>query len=221
MTQSTEPKAQLAKAWSREAKQRCTRTVAVRALAGLSLAAAAITWAQPASADTLVIKRPGYHARYSFEAEPHLLLGLVEPPGYAHGEGFGIGFRGTVNIVNDGFIKTINNSIGVGFGADLLRYDADECIDLDSAGNCVRTDGVTVISMPVVMQWNFYISRNWSVFGEPGIGIRYEAYDGPGDDFDFDYLHLYLGGRYHFSDNVTLTMRVGYPTFSVGVSFLL
>lgn len=203
---------------SSEATRRRIRTGA--ALAALTLTAT-IGWSTPASADTLVIKRPGYHARYSFEAEPHLLLGLVEPPGAAHGEGFGIGFRGTVNVLNDGFIKTINNSIGVGFGADLLRYDSDKCIDLDAAGNCVRTDGATILSMPVVMQWNFYISRNWSVFGEPGFGIRYEAYDGPGDHFEFDYLHMYLGGRFHFSDNVTLTMRVGYPTFSVGVSFLL
>ena len=31
----------------------------------------------------------------------------------------------------------------------------------------------------------------------------------------------YLYYRYVFSDAVTLTMRVGYPTFSIGASFLL
>ena len=28
------------------------------------------------------------------------------------------------------------------------------------------------------------------------------------------------GGRYHFTDSLALTMRIGYPTFSLGVSFL-
>jgi hypothetical protein len=31
---------------------------------------------------------------------------------------------------------------------------------------------------------------------------------------------LYVGGRYHFSESVALTMRLGFPTVSVGVSFL-
>jgi hypothetical protein len=64
------------------------------------------------------------------------------------------------------------------------------------------------------MQWNFWLSENWSVFGEPGGLI----------DFDKDKLKpkpaFYAGGRFHFSDDVTLTMRVGHPTASVGVSFL-
>jgi hypothetical protein len=29
------------------------------------------------------------------------------------------------------------------------------------------------------------------------------------------------GGRFHFNDNVALTLRVGYPAISVGVSFFL
>ena len=29
------------------------------------------------------------------------------------------------------------------------------------------------------------------------------------------------GGRYHFSDKVALTMRVGYPFVSVGISFFV
>jgi hypothetical protein len=64
------------------------------------------------------------------------------------------------------------------------------------------------------MQWNFWLSRNWSVFGEPG---------GLVDFGDKTRVHpaFYAGGRFHFTDRVTLTMRVGHPTASVGVSFLL
>ena len=29
-----------------------------------------------------------------------------------------------------------------------------------------------------------------------------------------------VGGRFHFNDSVALTMRLGYPAFSLGVSFL-
>jgi hypothetical protein len=29
------------------------------------------------------------------------------------------------------------------------------------------------------------------------------------------------GGRYHFTDKIALTMRAGYPAFSIGVSFFL
>jgi hypothetical protein len=32
---------------------------------------------------------------------------------------------------------------------------------------------------------------------------------------------IYAGGRFHFTEHITLTMRVGHPTASVGVSFLL
>jgi hypothetical protein len=31
---------------------------------------------------------------------------------------------------------------------------------------------------------------------------------------------FYAGGRWHFADYAALTLRVGYPTFSAGVSFL-
>ena len=73
--------------------------------------------------------------------------------------------------------------------------------------------------VPVVMQWNFWLSEQWSVFGEPG-GIVYYADSGGDDDINLD-ISIYGGGRWHFADGSALTMRLGYPTFSVGVSFLL
>jgi hypothetical protein len=32
---------------------------------------------------------------------------------------------------------------------------------------------------------------------------------------------LWVGGRFHFNDKISLTMRIGYPDFSFGVSFFL
>lgn len=184
---------------------------------------AASTWAEPARADTLIIKNPGDHPRYIFEAEPHLVLGFIEPPGYASGTGFGAGFRGSIPIVRNGFVPSINNSVAIGFGIDFAHYGrGDYCRDGGPLPNCDRSriDSFNEFYFPVVLQWNFFLSRNWSVFGEPGIALNYHAWDGP-RDLDIDPFIFFLGGRYHFSEKITLTMRIGYPAFSVGASFLL
>jgi len=153
--------------------------------------------AKPANADESVIKRPGDHPDYVFEAEPHVILAPF------HDFDPGVGFRGTLELVDNGFISKINNTIGLGFGVDWTEKR---------------------LWIPIVMQWNFWLSRNWSVFGEPGIALRVE--DGvkvePGKGPDkLDPFAFYAGGRFHFSDYVTLTMRVGRPTASVGISLLL
>ena len=148
----------------------------------------------PALADVSIIKSPGAHADYLFEAEPHALV--------APFDGFhpGVGFRGTFSIVHNGFISSINNSVGIGIGAD---WSKDH------------------FRIPVVMQWNFWLSRNWSVFGEPGTALRFQSGEGVKNEFHIEPLQMFVGGRFHFSDTFALTMRMGYPTFSIGTSFLL
>ena len=150
-----------------------------------------------ARADESIIKNPGDHPSYRFEAEPHGLLGFGGPFRDGRGE-LGAGFRGTVVILDNGFIKTINNSVGITFGVDLFF-----------ARNTVF--------IPVAMQWNFWLTNHWSVFGEPGIGIAANKHR------KSDALNplIMLGGRYHFNDKIALTLRVGYPAVSVGVSFFL
>ncbi len=163
------------------------------------MAVSAFLSAGVAAADEhMIIKYPGDHPAYRFEAEPHGLIGFTGPFGYAGA--FGAGFRGTVIVADNGFIKTINNSVGIGFGADFFfRYNT--------------------VFVPVVMQWNFYLSTHWSVFGEPGLGFVGNGYTGKGKDVLYPVFGA--GGRFHFSDKVALTMRIGYPSLSVGVSFLL
>jgi len=162
-------------------------------LIALALLLGCLVAARPASADQSVIKFPGMHPRYVFEAEPHLLVAPF------HDFLPGIGFRGTVEIVDNGFIPSINNTVGIGFGADFAYK------------------GVWI---PIVMQWNFWLTRNWSVFGEPGVAIRAGQGLGRHDD-GAGWFAIWAGGRYHFSDRVSLTMRVGRPTISLGVSFML
>lgn len=134
-----------------------------------------------------------------------------------------MGFRGTLEIIDNGFISGINNTVGVGFGADWVYYpDSHLDCERDPASNsCIDLDpdfSVTYVYLPVVMQWNFWLSRAWSVFGEPGFAVRYAS---RGDKLGVNPFVLFAGGRYHFTDRVSLTMRVGYPTFHVGASFLL
>jgi hypothetical protein len=146
-------------------------------LSGVTLALALSALPNSASADQLVIKRPGLHPNYTVELEPHLLLFPF------HDGDFGAGVRASFEIVDNGFIPSINNAW-----------------------------------VPIVLQWNFWLSRNWSVFGEPGVAVRLR--DAGRRKTSFDPIVMYAGGRFHFSENITLTMRLGRPTMSVGVSFL-
>jgi hypothetical protein len=164
----------------------------MRRLAASLISVGFLCFSGGARADRSVIKFPGLHPDYDFEAEPHLLVAPFH-------EGLpGAGFRGTFPVVHNGFVKTINNSVGVGVGADFTQDH---------------------LWIPVVMQWNFWLTQNWSVFGEPGVVFRFrDAAKGKGVP---DWIGFYAGGRYHFSDSVALTLRIGRPTLSVGVSFLL
>ena len=196
-------------------------TVFGRASFSCALGAAAQLLPLTASADELVIRRAGAHPDYVFEAEPHLVLGFIDPPGPDVDEDFGIGpgFRGTIEIVDNGFVPSINNSVGVGFGLDWVFYsDVRRCRGPGPRGVCEITgQDVNYFWLPIVLQWNFWLSEQWSVFGEPGFGFRIVD---PGDD-KFQFIVLYAGGRWRFAERMALTMRAGYPTFSVGVSFLL
>jgi hypothetical protein len=176
--------------------------------------------ASPARADD-TIKHPGDHPLYHVEAEPHVLLGWDTV--YAQG-GIGVGGRFSIPIVDNGFVPSINNSVAIGFGVDWLHYN--QCWwHGDCAGN--------YFWFPVVMQWNFFVAQRWSVFGEPGLVIFHGDYGscnlGPNPQGQNPcpdaprangfYPTLYLGGRFHLSEGLALTMRIGFPTFSFGVSF--
>jgi hypothetical protein len=190
--------------------------VAVVVLAGLS--------SREARADD-TIKTPGDHPDYSVEIEPHGLVGF----GFRYGGvGIGAGARFSIPIVKNGFIPTINNSVAVSFGADFMHYG--DCFDntLDAGFNCSSN----YLFFPVALQWNFFVASKWSVFGEPGIVPFYGFYDdvcgsgknqiqGCSDPSHFSVAPaFYVGGRYHFNEHMALTMRIGYPDFSVGVSFM-
>jgi hypothetical protein len=83
--------------------------------------------------------------------------------------------------------------------------------------------------LPAVAQWNIFVARRVSVFGEGGIFVYKGFFNGcgPGDGpgcsppSDFGILPtVAIGARIHVGDNVSFVARLGYPTITLGVSFL-
>jgi hypothetical protein len=168
----------------------------VRSRVALSACLAGLFFAPLARADESTIRSFGDHTHYIFEIEPHAILGFGAPFDDLPGLGIGLGVRGTLHLAN-GFVPSIDDSVGIGFGIDF------------------SPDGDGRVLVPIVLQWNFWLTRHWSVFGEPGFAIT------SGVNQQFDPFIFYAGGRYLFTDRIGLTVRVGYPDASVGVSFLL
>jgi hypothetical protein len=164
-----------------------------------------------AQAET-IIGQPGNHPRYSVELEPHVLLGWADigtsdpfPRGVnlSNNAGFGPGLRLSIPLVDNGFVKTINNDVALGFGVDWAHYGSS---------------GANVLWFPIVMQWNFHITDVITVFGEPGAAFRYVSVQGNRE------LHadgvLQLGAKFMFSRYMGFTLRIGYPYVSAGLTML-
>jgi hypothetical protein len=166
----------------------------IRSLFAATVAVSSIVFASSAARADGTIRSPGDNPKYVIEIEPHLLVGYADPLPNAS-PGFGFGGRFSIPLMDPGFVKGINDTVAITFGADVLFYRDD------------------VVAFPLALQWNFYLAPQWSVMGEPGLEI--DAGDGAR-------IHpaLWLGGRYHFNDHLALTMRVGFPSFSIGLSFM-
>ena len=172
------------------------------------------------------------HLPYAFEIEPHLVAGTA-PPGFGQGSGIGAGLRGSVVILRNGILPNKNDSVSFGFGLDYARYQGnwslssdwrDQCLHHEAAPNGMQicTEATlnggmyTYLYLPLVVQWNFWLTRGLSAFVEPGVDLYYLR------DRGFNAVPAgYLGGRLRLSDHVALTLRLGYPTLAIGASFML
>lgn len=161
------------------------------------------------------IRDPGAHPTYSFDAEFHGAVGM-SGTGKRDGAGWGVGFRGTVPVMQNGFVPRLNNSVGIGFGLDWLWYgDIVRC--QNETAECTR-DAVYSAFIPVVMQWNFWLSPEWSVFGEPGLGVAIASRGDERADAGVQPT-IYIGARWLMVPDFALVFRIGYPTVSVGLGF--
>jgi hypothetical protein len=148
-------------------------------------------------------------------------------------DGLGVGVRFSVPFVHNGPISTINNNIGMSFGLDFVSFGYDgQCNGRGNPDFYTSDCSATELWFPVTAQWNFFLTKIISVFGELGLSAHYARwnYEGPcnsGGDcrFHASYLNLFEpvlwgGGRFLFSRNAGLTVRLGWPYISVGASIL-
>lgn len=174
-------------------------------------AAALVVSAPEALAVDWVIKSPSAHPNYRAELEPHLNIlfyragwGRNNYRGYRNHAEFGGGFRASIELADPAFIPRINNTIAITFGIDTnsCRWGCRDDFEFWS---------------PVALQWNFFLTRKWSVFGEAGLVINSDGF--------FSRIRpdpvFFVGGRFHFNDKIALTMRAGSPWISVGLSFFV
>lgn len=180
------------------------------------------------------IRTPGDHPDYVIDIEPKGNFGFFGA--WGNSLGFGAGVRFSIPVMKNGFIPKINNNVAISFGADWLHYSGG--CGYYFAGYAGAGCGADYLFFPVALQWNFYVAKQWSVFAEPGLAIYHAIYD--------DYCGVYavnstsyaicknnqpthtfvtpvfqVGGRWHASDKIALTLRIGYPTVDFGVSFYL
>ena len=166
--------------------------------------------ASPRPAEAQTIRTPNGHPDYVAELEPHFTLAVFRNGlyGFDRGRrgkyfgtpGIGAGFRATFEVADPAFIAKLNNTVGITVGIDVTHCD-DWC------------ENRAVLYIPTGVQWNFFFSKEWAAFGEIGPMLRTD-FDGVLPD-----LYVAAGGRYLFSDAVSLTLRIGFPFVTFGVSF--
>jgi len=161
----------------------------------------------------LTIKEPDAHPQYRAELEPNFLLSLWHRNlGKHYGNDqrlgdaeFGGGFRASIEVADPAFIPKLNNTVAITFGAALMT--------------CKSACRFSVQQLfPVGLQWNFWLTEKWNAMAEGGFLLRtFGEFEEITADFWAD-----IGGRYQFTDNVALALRVGYPfTVSFGPSFFV
>jgi hypothetical protein len=170
----------------------------------------------------------GAPPHYSVELEPRLDFNPNSVFSYG-GTGIGAGVRASIPVMSPGFIPSINDSVAVTFGLDLMSYSGYYYYGPCDRFGCPYYDAghFWALYFPLAAQWNFWLTDKWSVFGELGLAFRHafwsDAYCDPryyscGSRDDL-YLEIAGGGRYKFSDKFGLTMRLGHPILlEIGLS---
>jgi hypothetical protein len=170
-------------------------------LLGLLGLASLLLAAGPAIASEWITEEPNNHLNQT-ETELHAVFGS---------NALGAGIRVGIPIAKQGFISKINNNVVINFGADILNWPDPDY-------------GVTGVVVPVMLQWNFYLTRDWSVFAEGGMAFQSwfsQPANGESQTLYF-WPGLSLGARYYFNPGnyPALVLRAGFPSgLTIGVSF--
>jgi hypothetical protein len=167
----------------------------------IACSAAGLLMAGPAFASEWITEEPNQHLN-QVETEFHAILGYGD---------VGAGFRVDLPILKQGFSPSLNDNVALSLGADILNWPSPDY-------------QVTGMIIPVMLQWNFFLTRRWSLFGEGGVAFQdWFTHRANGDDKTFFvWPGLGAGARYYFKEGnyPALVLRVGYPSgLSVGISF--
>jgi hypothetical protein len=176
------------------------RALGVAAAMGMALYGGTAE-AAPSGNESTIIGIPNEHPDYHLEIEPHGLIAFGGPFNTWHGN-LGAGVRASIPLIGNGPIPSINNNLALGFGGDFfVGYGA-------------------VLFAPVVAQWNLFLLSHFSMFLEAGVAFTFgNRYQNNSDVWVGPVLGL--GGRYHFTERLALTVRLEYPALAVGLSIYL
>lgn len=150
------------------------------------------------------------------------LLGLIPLP-----FGFGFGMRFGIPIAHDGFIGSINDAVFIEPGAQFIFWTD---FNHDRLG----------IQVPVLMRWDFFLTRDWTVFGSVGPVFGFYFDDGGGGggghgggrfrvegDEVFrpagppGFFGIVFGGGAFYNFSQTAALRLDASTRMLGVGILL
>lgn len=156
---------------------------------------------------------PAYVERAFVGKRPMLLDLHLGGVGY-WGGGLAFGGRVGIPILHNGFIKSVNNSVQIVVGADVLysrwRYRYDY--------------GRFGFHIPVLLNWAFYFSKEFEAFVELGPALtffpRYRDYE-PQFRHAYGFFSGGIGARFFVSDKVGIVFRAGTPTLSLGMTVRL
>jgi hypothetical protein len=142
-----------------------------------------------------VAPEPNYHPKYHVELEGHFVGETQAPPGNAT-RGAGAGGRLAVEILRTGLLGS-TDSIALAAGADWIGTSTDPHIWI-----------------PAVLQWNLWLTPEFSLRFEPGAAMMVGAgtYWSPA---------LFAGARYRVFRSIHVTGRVGIPGATIGASLVL
>jgi hypothetical protein len=159
------------------------------------------------------IGQPGAHPRYTADLEPHVLADWDNSPPCSS-DGLGAGVRATIPFLQDGPVPGINNNMGLGLGADYAHRWANHCTGIVSANGLI---------IPVVLQWNFFLLRRLSVFGEAGVAWQHWwntpylcTFCGGYTSTNQLDVALAAGGRFMVTERFAFLLRLGWPYVSLG-----
>ena len=189
---------------------------AVISFVSAMLASAAPAQSQEADKPKIEPVRARWHPEHLAEIEPHFVVGGLDKYDF----GLGLGANITFPVWDHAPFKYIDDTLGFGVGLDVVRYASYQ--PQSPSGNNVR---VYAVYVPVYAQWSFWMGSRVSIFLEPTLLYRFSSYDGNCNDVPCASKTRVLptgsiGLRFRILERLSGTIRVGWPMFTLGASWL-